>query len=165
MSGVSVWVLTIVGIILVGIIVDIILPEGSINKFVRGLIAIFTVFAIVSPLPSISLDKIDFGSFFDNDKAQVDDNFIEQINNQKITEYEMIIESTLKQQGYHGVDIHLYANYIDYDLEITEVFADLSQLVLNDKNLNINKYDQITNIIKKIVDVKEENILFYGGTD
>lgn len=162
MSSLSVWVLTIVGVILIGVIVDIIMPEGSINKFIRGLIAIFTVFAIVSPLPYLSLDKINFGEFFNNNNIQVDDNFIEQVNKQKVEEYEFLIESALKQKGYHGVDIRIYADFVDNDMKISQIFVDLSNLVLNDENLNINKYDQIKVVIYGIVDVKEDNILFYG---
>lgn len=160
MSALSNWILTVVGVIVVGVLVDIVLPEGSIRKFVRGLVSIFTVFAIVAPLPNVNLDKINFGSFFK--QAQIDENFIERINSKKLNEYEILIESTLYSQGYHNVDIKIDADKQTSTLKILKVNVDLTGLVLNDKNLNINKYDQIKSIVKSIVGVREEDILFYG---
>ena len=145
---------------MVGVLVDIILPEGSIRKFVRGLISIFTVFAIVSPLPNVNFDKINFGSFFK--QTQIDENFVEQINSKKLNEYEVLIESTLYSKGYHNVDVKIDADKQSSTLKILKVNVDLSGLVLNDKNLNINKYDQIKAIVKSIVGVREEDTLFYG---
>ncbi len=163
MSSVSVWVLTIVGVIFVNVIVEIIMPEGKMNKLIKGLVSIFMVFAMVSPLPFVSLDKIDFGKFFDNNTTQVDDKFVENINLQKIAQYETLIKETLHKNGYKDVSIIITSDYIDYDIKINQVYVDLTNLVLNDKNLNIDKYTNIKKIILGLVEVKEENILFYGG--
>ena len=163
MSSVSVWVLTIVGVIFVNVIVEIIMPEGKMNKLIKGLVSIFMVFAMVSPLPFVSLDKIDFGKFFDNNITQVDDKFVENINLQKIAQYETLIKETLYKNGYKDVGIIITNDYIDYDIKINQVYVGLTNLVLNDKNLNIDKYTNIKKIILGLVEVKEENILFYGG--
>ncbi len=163
MSSVSVWVLTIVGVIFVNVIVEIIMPEGKMNKLIKGLVSIFMVFAMISPLPFVSLDKIDFGKFFDNNTTPVDDKFIENINSQKIAQYETLIEETLYKNGYKDVGIIITSDYIDYEIKINQVYVDLTNLVLNDKSLNIDKYTNIKKIIFGLVEVKEENILFYGG--
>ena len=124
------------------------------------IILFLVVFAIVAPLPNVNFDKINFGSFFK--QTQIDENFVEQINSKKLNEYEVLIESTLYSKGYHNVDVKIDADKQSSTFKILKVNVDLSGLVLNDKNLNINKYDQIKAIVKSIVGVREEDILFYG---
>ena len=51
----SSWVLTIVGMVVLSVIGDIILPQGKISKTVKGVFAFITVLVIASPLPELFL--------------------------------------------------------------------------------------------------------------
>ena len=44
---------------------------------------------------------------------------------------------------------------------IKNLFVDLRDLVITDKKLNIDKYTNITAIIKNVISIKEEQIIFY----
>ena len=49
----SEWLLSIAGIILLSVLCEFILPEGQINRYIRGIFAFITIFVIISPLPKL----------------------------------------------------------------------------------------------------------------
>ncbi|MDR0975726.1 MAG: stage III sporulation protein AF [Christensenellaceae bacterium] len=49
----SAWLLSIVGVIVVGAVLEIMLGESGISKFVKGIYGFFILFVIVSPLPKL----------------------------------------------------------------------------------------------------------------
>ena len=163
MSAISAWLLSIAGIILISVIVEIIMPEGQTNKYIKGILALFTVFVIVLPLPGLNLGSINFNNWFNGGAGAVDDNFIKNVNQQKIAQYEEIIESTLNDNGYQGVAVTIDADPAQTNMQITGVEVNLSLLVLTSDQLNINKYDKITAIICGMINVKKEQIMFYDG--
>ena len=55
MNGVSDWILSITGIILVSLIVEIILPNGKTNNLIKSIVSIFSVFIIISPLKDFNI--------------------------------------------------------------------------------------------------------------
>ena len=59
------WILSIAGVICLGILLEIVLPEGKTAKYVKGAFSLLVVFAIVAPLPK--LIKSDFDLNVDAD--------------------------------------------------------------------------------------------------
>lgn len=57
------WLMSIVGVVAIGVLLDILLPSGEINKYIKGVFGIVVVFVIIIPLPK--LVKGDFINFFD----------------------------------------------------------------------------------------------------
>lgn len=47
------WVTSIVGVICLGILLDIVLPEGKTTKYIRGAFSLIVILAIVAPIPSL----------------------------------------------------------------------------------------------------------------
>ena len=47
MSG---YILSILGIVIVGVLVDIVVPSGTINKYIKSIYAIFVLAVILSPV-------------------------------------------------------------------------------------------------------------------
>ena len=59
------WIMSIVGITALGVLMDILLPEGETNKYIKGIFALFTVFVIIYPLPKIANGDFDYNALFD----------------------------------------------------------------------------------------------------
>ncbi len=53
------WVIQIAGIIVLGAICDMIMPRGDMKKYVKLVIGMVLVFAIIRPITGISVDSID----------------------------------------------------------------------------------------------------------
>ena len=162
MSAISVWLLGITGVILITVMVEIIIPEGQMNKYIKGVLSIITVFVVVLPLPHLSIDKLDFGRFIGNSAVQVDDKIIENLNRQKVIEYESIIERTLSNNGYSGTQVEVVGDLTEPNMKIDAVNVNLALLVISDPELNINRNEKIEAIIVSVVNVKKENISLYG---
>ena len=159
MSAISTWILSITGIVLVGLLFDILLPNGKTNKIVKSVVALFTVLVIVSPLKNIDLNNFDFSNLFEN--FNIDSQFVSSIREDMVQTLKDDIQENLYENGYSGVKIDFEVSSSQENLQIRTVFVDLSNLVLLDNNLNINKYTNIVAIIKSLVDIKEDSIIFY----
>ena len=160
MSGVSSWILSVCGIVIVSLLAEIILPSGKTNKLIKSVLALFSVLTIIYPLKQIDLKNLDFSNVFSM-QLNINSQFVENRNLEKINAIEVQIEETLEYNGFLNVDIGISGYYEVEKLLIDNVFVDLKNSVLTDKNLNINKYTNIVTIIKKLINVKEESIIFY----
>ncbi|MBQ9792612.1 MAG: hypothetical protein IJW32_02560 [Clostridia bacterium] len=160
MSGISSWILSITGIIIVTLLVEIILPNGKTNKLIKSIIAIFSIFVIISPLNKFDISSLNPTSIFQSE-IQLDSNFIDNRNKEKVIAYEGLIKDSLLQNGYKNIKISLKAAFDGEKLIFENAFVDLRDLVLLGNTLNINKYTNIIAIIKKVITIEEEKIVFY----
>lgn len=73
------WILSVVGVIALGVLVDILLPEGKIAKYVKGAFSLLVVLVISSILPiianaNLTID-IDSSDYFAVESANVSQSF------------------------------------------------------------------------------------------
>lgn len=47
------WLLSIVGVICLGLLLEIVMPEGQTTKYVRGAFSLLVIFVVIAPLPSL----------------------------------------------------------------------------------------------------------------
>ena len=154
----SSWVLSVLGVVLVSLLVEIILPNGKISKIVKSILSIFSIFVIISPIKKL-INQIDFNLI--SKEIVIDENFLENRDNEKLRIYKEEIKKNLDASGFLNVNIDFDTVFENKETTIKSVFVDLCDLVLTDKKLNIDKYTNITAIIKNIISIKEEQIIFY----
>lgn len=56
MSG---WVLSVTAVVCLTVLLDIIMPDGQMKKYVKGIVSIIVIFVIVTPLASLAVGKFD----------------------------------------------------------------------------------------------------------
>ena len=159
MSQVSIWVLSIICIVLIGVLMEVVLPEGKTNKLLKSIIAVVSVLVIVSPLKNIDINNINFSNLFNN--IEIDSEFVLDTQKNIVEALSRDIENCLEENGYGGVDITIDASFEEEKTEIKTVFVDLTNLVLSAENLNIDKYTKIIAIIREEVNIDKENVIFY----
>ncbi len=159
MSAISSWILGIAGIVLVGVLVEVLLPQGKLNKLLKSFVAVATILVIVSPLKNIDPNTLDFSKLFD--PIKIDNNFVEERQKGMIISLQEEIEKNLNSNGYLNVKVKIDGVVSAEKCEIKNVFVDLENLVLLDEKLNIDKYTNIVAIIQKSIDVNKEDIIFY----
>ncbi|MGN1162507.1 MAG: stage III sporulation protein AF [Christensenellales bacterium] len=160
MSSFSVWVLSIAGICVLSVLVELILPDGQTRKYIKAIFSFFVIIVIVSPLPKLVKNGVDLDSIIAGDNIGIQEDFIYQLNRNKLDSISLNIENELKEQGIDGVKILLSANIFSSKLEIEAVFVDLFELVIPDDKQHINTHEIIIKTIKKHIDIEEENIVF-----
>ncbi len=56
MSG---WVLSVTAVVCLTVLLDIIMPDGQMKKYVKGIVSIIVIFVIITPLASIAVGEFD----------------------------------------------------------------------------------------------------------
>ena len=71
------WIIKIVGLGALGVLLDVILPEGETNKYIKGIFGIVTVFVLFSPLPDLLKIKVDIDDIFlkSSETIEIDDSY------------------------------------------------------------------------------------------
>jgi hypothetical protein len=164
MSMVSSYILSIAGIVILGVLITVIMPDGQMGKYVNNIFALIVVFVIVSPIPSILNYDMDTSAILTGAGIEIDQNFIYLVNSQTLAQLEGAIEYLLKDANILGVDVIISANIFTSPFIVQKVTVDLQNLVINPSNQHINIYSKIKEIILNNIDVEEENIVFYGAT-
>ncbi|MEG2688298.1 MAG: stage III sporulation protein AF [Clostridia bacterium] len=137
----SAWILSIVGVICLGILLEIVLPDGQTSKYVKATFSLLVIFVIVSPLPKAlgSSWKLDI-----NDTMfQVDNKFIDETVEVKENSIKSDIEDYLALQGYTAtVDIELQDKSLTKIVRIN-VIIKLSESEYAEKEKHILKVRQL----------------------
>ena len=156
----SSYILSIVGIVFLGVIVDLIMPDGEMNKFVKGAFALIAVFVIVSPVQKLFKSNFDIGEVFYNQNAiQTDRDFLEATTKQMKTELETILKVKLKDAGFDNVNVEISCEMSNNVLEIKKVEIDISKMVINANMAHINKYTEIKNVATNFLNVEESDVV------
>ena len=151
----SEWLLSIIGVVFVGVIFDIIYPNGKTNAVCRSVFGIMAIFVIIKPVFNfVKVDHID--------ESYIDKNLLMNIDESKCDYLESKIKSDLLVQGIDGVGVEIEGITEDNVFEIKNVYVDVSEMVLSQDMVNINKYEVISNIILDSVDIQKEGIIIYG---
>jgi len=157
MSG---YLLSLLGVILLGVLVDIILPSGSTSKYISGIFAIVVMFVMISPVLNWIKKGTNLSDYFTTVDIQLNDKLLYNINNAKFNAIETEIEQELDINGYKNVDIDIQFDVVAGNVAITQVLADLNNLIINQNLVNINRYVYIRQLVMSYVAVTEEVIVF-----
>lgn len=149
------YILSIVGIILVGIVVDLMLVDGQVKKYVQSIYVLFVVFTIVAPLPTF-ITNIKRGDFsFDTATVEIDKNYLNVIKSQKDSAFSTAIERAFSEEGYSQIKVTIVSNMDNNEYTIDKICVDIS---------NCSQYISRSVAIKyvlKVVEIEEEDIEIY----
>ncbi len=163
MDFLSVYLLSIAGVVLLTVLIDLILPDGKMAKYVKSVMAIVVVAVIVSPVAKLTTADFDFGNVFSSTSYQVDQAILDNITSLSKEEYERDLEKSLAKLGYEDVHISLVVENKDGAQIIKYIYVDLCDFGISENFEHIDYYTEIKESLKKLVDlVKEEQIVVYG---
>lgn len=152
------WLLNIVGIVFIGVILDVVLPNGKTNQFIKHVFSVFMLFVVVSPVSNwvSSAFNVEVSS------GVTDSNFLYVTNLEKINALEKDIVSEIESGGISNVSVIINGNVFEEVLTINSVYVDVSNAVSEN---NLTKSEVKDFVLDKIlinVDVVKEDIVFYG---
>jgi len=159
-SDISVYLLSIVGVVVLSVILDLVLPGGQISKYIKGIMSVVIVFVIASPLPGIVKNGLSFSYTFN--ETTVSSNYAETIKTQNILMAKKMLELELEKEGFAGTKLEIWGDMENGKLKISHIFVDLQNLVLTTKDEHINKYEAIKNLLVKKTGIKQEQVIIDG---
>ena len=118
------WLIGIVGVVVIGVLIDVLMPEGEGNKYVKGVYALIVVLVIISPIAGALKSETDFSKYFD-DVFDTDSGFVESVNGDRKEEDEQKIANSLKLRGYENAQVVIFAAASDI-YEIDRINVDIT---------------------------------------
>lgn len=156
MSG---YILTILGIVLAGILIDIIVPTGKINKYIKSIFAIFVVAVILMPVvkfiaksDEITINYTDY---------EIEQNLMDYIFSSRVTAYENEIIEVLENDGLSNIDIKINYSINSNELSLNSCEVNLKNMTSSNIEMHNNRYEFIAETIKEITNLTDEVIIFY----
>lgn len=155
----SSYVLSILGVVLLGIIIDVIIPSGNINKYIKSIFSIFIIAVIISPVVKFISNKNDFKLDYDN--YQIDQELVEYIYKKRVNNEQTKIEEYFTNEGFCNIDIIINFSIKNNEIEYISCDVNLQNLVISADKQHINKYEFIKSVICDYTNLTEEEILIY----
>lgn len=156
MSG---YILSILGIVIVGVLVDIVVPSGTINKYIKSIYAIFVLAVILSPVIKFLSNTHDININITG--YEINEDLMNYINTNKIKSIETNIENKLKDEGFDGIDIKINYSIESNELMINSCTVNMQNLVITSDKQHINKYEFIIEVVREYTNLAAEEIIFY----
>lgn len=153
------YILSVLGIVMAGIVIDIIIPSGDINKFIKSIFSIFVVAVIIAPIVNFVAVKKDFSIKYVD--YEVNEKLLLYINNQQVKSKELAIENELNINGFKNVDIIINFSTKNSQLMLNSCSVNLQNLVIDKESQHINKYEFIIEVVSKETGLTNEVIMFY----
>lgn len=165
LTELSNWILSIAGIICVSVIVELILPDGQMNRYIKGIFSFIIILVVIMPIPKLLNRDFDFSNIFDNSGYEINSDYLYQVNLDKMNSVKNEIEKQIEKRGYLNVVVSINCDIFDNSMQYKSIFVDLSDLVISGQaeHNNISKIKKdISSIIMAIIDIDEEAILYDG---
>ncbi|MBQ9715331.1 MAG: stage III sporulation protein AF [Clostridia bacterium] len=158
----SSWVVSIVGIVLLGLVADVVLPQGQTNKYIKSIFSIVTIFVVVSPLPKLfdnfaNTDEI----VYSQESVFVDYSFVDSIKGLKAQEKESFLLDLFELNDIYDAKVQIYAKS-DSDIFVVDfVSINIKNAVIQNKDKNINIKEKLKQIVVDYLGVSDDKVIFY----
>lgn len=154
------YILSVLGIVLVSVLIEIILPSGQTAKYIKSVFSIFVVYVLISPVLTMIKKDYDITKYVQQGNIEVNQVLLNNIYKDQIEAKSTDIENALEKEGYSGVKVKILYNIVDNQIILEKVKINLDNLVITSPNENINKYQHIRQVVAQSIEIKEEDILF-----
>ena len=125
-SEISSWVMSIAGIICLSVLIELLMPDGQMNRYIKNIFSFIVILVIILPIPKLMKSNIDYDNIFYNQgSVEIDENYLYQLNLDRINKLKGDIESEILRNGYKNVSVYLNSSIFDNSMQIKSVSVDL----------------------------------------
>ena len=133
MGTVSTWLLSIAGVVILSVLAELVLPEGQMNKYTKVIFSFVILLVIIMPLPRLLGKDFDISKFLGGTQDTLQDDYLEQINLDKLTVISEGVNTKIKECGLNKVVVSINANIFSEKLEIYGILVDLREIEYSQK--------------------------------
>jgi hypothetical protein len=153
----SAWLLSIAGVVVVGVLVELLLSDSTISKFIRSIYALIILFVIVQPLPGLfkNLSDETGGGL----EIEINRELMQSINNQTKDAMEKNVVNALSVRGFANVLIMIDIDKGSTTFKINSVFVNALGVI---HQSGIDPRAQIISIVTMITGTETGRIHYVG---
>lgn len=157
------WCEGIIVAIIISIIIELLVPEGSNKKYIKVVIGVYIMFIILNPFFELLNFDYDF-NFLENYRyEEVYSNLNNDIGKVYVTGIEETIKQDLEEMGYDAnVNVFVDLNYENIEkIEIKiKNNIEIKNIIIGEDNTEKRSYDDIKEYLKTNYLVDEEKVFF-----
>ena len=153
----STWLLSIAGIVVIGALIEVLLSDSHIHKFVRSIYAFFVLFVIAQPIPGFfrnTANAIQAGG-----ALELDTELMQKINSQTAAATQRNAAAALETAGFEGVIVAIDARP-DTTFKISAVYVNALGASCRNQTADIDMKQEIIKIVRAVCNVSEE-VVYY----
>lgn len=158
---ISSWLLSVAGMGILGVVIDVVLPNGQTNKYVKGMFAFIMLFVIISPIPKLLKQDFDMEKVFSSADIKIEEEFIYQVNRTKLSFLENQVKSQLLKQGIDNVTVAVNGDIFLANMQIKNVFVDLKNMVIKPGSKHIDIKKTVKEIVLTLCKIEEEKLIIH----
>ncbi len=159
---ISAWVLSICGVCLISVLIDLFMPESNISAFVKNIFNFVIILVVILPLPNVFNYAKNVSFDFKKQDIVLQEDYLASVNNQKLIAAKECIEKQLEEDGFLNVDVSISADIFEDEMQICAVFVDLGNLVILENVQHINIENKVFDVVLNFVNVEKEKIVISG---
>lgn len=154
------YISSILGAVILGIVIEVALPNGQTRKYIKGMYSIFVVFILLTPVANLVNKDFDLNELIDTTAVSVNEDYIEYITKARAEQMATYLEQKLDSEGMKNISIEVVYKETDLDISIEKIIVNIQNLVIDRKDKHINKYNVIKECILNSVKIEEGAISF-----
>ena len=139
MSG---WLIGIVGVVSLGVLIEVLLPEGENSKYIRGIFSIIVIFVIISPLPKLAKGDYIKGFVSQTENVSIDDGYYESVKENMQNRIKDNLREKLDKAGYKD---------LSFDIQFDEDYVYMiSKVIVDSKNLSESQWQELLKFLQTV---------------
>ena len=144
MSG---WVLSVTAVVCLTVLLDIIMPDGQMKKYVKGIVSIIVIFVIVTPLASLAVGKFDLTK----GNITIDSDMLASLESTSDRYREIQLEGMLSEDGITA-DVKIVSENGKKKVEVI-----IKNEVLSENEMNILK-QKVSKTVAEFLDIDDSDV-------
>jgi len=154
------WVIGILAIVILGVVVDLLLAENKMGKFVKSVFATVTILVIILPLPSLMRNGCNFDeNFIIQNEFELDRNFLEFANRIRINALERGVEAQLREDGVTGARVSIEGRVENHDVVVDRILIDIANANFETIAGQFNPRDLVQRLIAGYLNIDRARIV------
>ncbi|MDE6275793.1 MAG: stage III sporulation protein AF [Clostridia bacterium] len=139
MSG---WLIGIVGVVSLGVLIEVLLPEGENSKYIRGIFSIIVIFVIISPLPKLAKGDYVKGFTSQTQEIAIDGEYYKSVKEDIQTRVEDNLRQKLEKAGY---------NDLSYNIQFDEDYVYIiDKITVDGKDIDDKQWQELVEFLHNV---------------
>ncbi len=145
------WLLGLVGVVLLSVLADVLLPSGQTNKYIKGIFSLLVILTLVTPIIKLKNADFNISDIIGGDEIAIDTDFISEVSDREVTALESRIAKELDNRGIKTEKVVLTISDGNIN-SITSVSVRISE---------IDNADTVKRVVSEMLSVSEDIVEVY----
>ena len=164
MSAITAWLTGILAVVILGTVVDLLLSESKMGKYIRSVFAAVTVLVIILPIPGFFQNGFKFDrDFILENSFTLDENYLSYANRVKLDHLARGVEEQLRLDGIRNALVTVEGSATASDIKIQLVRVNLKNAVIDENKAHINKYELVSGKVSEYLSIEKGQIIIDGA--